>query len=74
MPLRLLLTGNPGTEDVIAAEALEEVPGSRILSERKGFGRVIVETSCDEIDLVAGPVQDEEHPPRDTSARGGQGL
>jgi len=53
MPLRLLLTGNPGTEDVIAAEALEEVPGSRILSERKGFGRVIVETSCDEIDLVA---------------------
>ena len=44
--LRLLLTGNPGTEDVIALEALEELPDSRVVEERRGYGRVVVETGA----------------------------
>jgi len=50
--VRLLLTGNPGTEDIISAEAQEEIPGSRIVWERNGRGRVLVEASG-ELDEIA---------------------
>ncbi len=42
--LRILLTGNPGTEDIIASEAVEEIPYASVLEERRGHGRVLVET------------------------------
>ncbi len=41
--MKLLLTCNPGLEDVTSREAAEELPGARIVEERRGRGRVIVE-------------------------------
>jgi tRNA (guanine6-N2)-methyltransferase len=40
--VELLLTGNPGTEDIIALEAKEELYATRIVELREGHGRVIV--------------------------------
>ncbi|GAB6147613.1 methyltransferase [Stetteria hydrogenophila] len=40
---RVLLTGNPGTEDVMAEEAVEELRASRVVEVRSGKGRVVVE-------------------------------
>lgn len=40
---KVLLTGNPGTEDVIADEALEELGDARVLEVRRARGRVLVE-------------------------------
>lgn len=40
---RLLLTGNPGTEDVIAEEAVEELRAVRIVEVRRARGRVVVD-------------------------------
>ena len=41
--LKFLMTCNPGTEDVVAMEVLEEIPGARIIEAREGSGRVRVE-------------------------------
>ncbi len=41
--MRVLLTGNPGTEDVVLEEALEEIPGARRAWVREGYGRVAVD-------------------------------
>ena len=41
--MKYLLTCNPGLEDVTWREASEEIPGSRLVEERRGRGRVIVE-------------------------------
>ncbi len=38
---QVLLTGNPGTEDVMALEAEEELYATRILDVRRGHGRVV---------------------------------
>ena len=51
-PHRILLTGNPGTEDIIAAEALEEIPGSRIVWEKRGYGRVLIEAEGSSLQLL----------------------
>ena len=39
----VLLRGNPGTEDLMAEEALEELYATSIIEVRKGHGRVVVE-------------------------------
>ncbi|MEB2836541.1 MAG: THUMP domain-containing protein [Desulfurococcales archaeon] len=39
----VLLRGNPGTEDLIAEEALEELYAASIIETRKGHGRVVAE-------------------------------
>ncbi len=49
MPLRFLLTGNPGTEDIMATEAVEEIEGCKIISQRKGYGRIIVEVDNNDL-------------------------
>lgn len=41
--LKFLLTCNPGTEDIVTLELLEEIPGVRVLEARSGSGRVKVE-------------------------------
>ncbi len=41
--LRYLLTCNPGLEDITVMEVLEEVPGTRIVEERRGRGRILIE-------------------------------
>ncbi len=41
--MRLLLTCNPGTEDIVEAEAKEEILGLRRVERRDGRGRVIVD-------------------------------
>lgn len=53
MPWRLLLTGNPGTEDIITSEVLEYIRNAKVIMEKKGFGRVIVETDINDIDLIS---------------------
>ncbi len=53
MPWRILLTGNPGTEDVISTEALERLTGSKVLLEKKGFGRVIIESNIEDINFIS---------------------
>lgn len=40
--LEVLLTGNPGTEDIIAREALEELYSTEVVETRSRHGRVIV--------------------------------
>jgi len=45
--LKFLLTCNPGTEDVVAVEVREEVPGARVLEARSGSGRVKIESPQD---------------------------
>jgi tRNA (guanine6-N2)-methyltransferase len=42
MPL-LLLTGSPGTEDIMISEAEEELGPLRVIEVRKGYGRVLLE-------------------------------
>jgi len=42
--LKFLITCNPGTEDIVALEVSEEVPGARVVEARAGSGRVRVET------------------------------
>ncbi len=41
--LKFLLTCNPGTEDIVALEVEEEIPGAKILEARSGSGRVKIE-------------------------------
>jgi len=53
VPWKLLLTGNPGTEDVISTEALEKLTNSKVLIEKKGFGRVIIESNIDDINFIS---------------------
>ena len=50
--MKLLLTCNPGTEDLVAQEALEELPGSRVIEIRENNGRVVVEANGDAQSLM----------------------
>ncbi len=48
--MRLLLTCNPGLEDVTSMECMEELPGCRVLEERQGRGRVIAEAALNGVE------------------------
>jgi tRNA (guanine6-N2)-methyltransferase len=49
--MRLLLTGNPGTEDVISEEAREKL-SAKPLEVRSMHGRVVVETHVNDVELL----------------------
>ncbi len=49
--MRLLLTCNPGTEDVVAAEAKEKL-GAEPLETRRMHGRIVVEYGSDDLELL----------------------
>ncbi len=49
--MKYVATCNPGLEDLLSREILEEVPGARILWERRGRGRVGVEAPAGEAQL-----------------------
>lgn len=48
--MRLLITCNPGLEDIASMECMEEIPGCRVLEERQGRGRVIAEAALDSME------------------------
>jgi len=48
----LLLTGSPGTEDIMLLEAQEELGPLRVVEVRKGHGRILVEVEQEKLERI----------------------